>query len=87
MKNFKDKDEDSEINSFQNISLGNGSKNKRMIKFKNKDESDDDSDEMNKSSNGKMTNNSHHNNHKGINLKECFDDTNLLNNKDNDLSN
>lgn len=93
MKNFKDKDEDSEINSFQNISLGNVSKNKRMLKLnKNKNDSDDDSDEMNtgkQSSNGNLTHSyqPHNNNHKGINLNECFDDTNLINDKDNDLSN
>lgn len=62
LKNFKNKDDDSEINSFQNISLGNGSKSKRMVKLnKNKsngsNESDDESDQntRKKSSNGNTT--------------------------------
>lgn len=88
LKNFKNKDDDSEINSFQNISLGNGngSKSKRMLKLnKNKsngsNESDDESDQntRKKSSNGNTThynddNISSQNGFKGININQCFND-------------
>lgn len=90
MKKFKNKDDDSDINSFQNISLTNGSKSKRMLKLnKNKDDSDDDSEDMSsikKSSNGNMspsihTSNTKTNNYQGINLNECINDVAFNNNK------